>query len=86
MGWSIFVACMFLGLGIGMLFDHAGSGIIIGMGVGFLLEGIVSGRGRVKSKTREVIYSLPHSHRVIGSVVLVVIGIGFGFVITLKYF
>jgi len=32
---------MFLGMGIGMLFDHAGAGVIIGMGVGFLLDSLM---------------------------------------------
>ena len=37
--WTIagvaFVGCMFLGIGVGMLFDAAGIGKYLGMGVGF---------------------------------------------------
>ena len=32
-----FVACMFIGMGIGWVYDQMVPGIIIGMGVGFLL-------------------------------------------------
>ena len=33
---KVFVAFMFLGLGIGIMFDQAGAGIMIGMGLGFI--------------------------------------------------
>ncbi len=33
---ALFVACMFLGLGIGMLFNKAFAGTVIGVGIGFL--------------------------------------------------
>ncbi len=39
-GWALFLASMFIGMGIGMLFNATGAGTIIGMGVGFLLMGI----------------------------------------------
>jgi F0F1-type ATP synthase assembly protein I len=32
----LFVACLFLGMGIGWLLDNAGPGTIIGLGAGFL--------------------------------------------------
>ncbi|WP_411954203.1 hypothetical protein ACKXGF_13440 [Alkalibacillus sp. S2W] len=32
---------MFVGLGIGMFFDQAGAGVILGLGLGFLLSPIV---------------------------------------------
>ncbi len=39
-GWSLFLAAMFIGMGIGMIFDTAGAGTIIGLGIGFLLIGL----------------------------------------------
>lgn len=36
----IFVGCMFLGMGIGDIFDQTGPGMFIGMGVGFLASAL----------------------------------------------
>ena len=41
---TIFVGCMFLGIGIGMLFGEAGVGTMIGMGVGFIVEKLFSNK------------------------------------------
>ncbi len=35
-GGLVFVGCVVLGIGIGMLFDDAGAGVMIGTGIGFL--------------------------------------------------
>lgn len=51
----LFPACLFLGLGIGMVFGHAGVGVILGMGIGFIAMALV----RVKSEPMEV--KLPSS-------------------------
>ena len=40
----IFVGCMFLGIGIGMLFGEPGVGTMIGMGVGFIVERLFSNK------------------------------------------
>lgn len=40
-GGIAFVGCMMLGIGIGILFDQAGAGVMIGMGVGFLAMAII---------------------------------------------
>lgn len=32
----LFLACLFLGLGIGLVLGRAGTGVLIGIGVGFL--------------------------------------------------
>ena len=39
---KIFVGCMFVGIGIGMLFGETGGGTMVGMGVGFIAELIYS--------------------------------------------
>ena len=39
---KIFVGCMFLGIGIGMLFEKTGAGTMVGMGVGFICRGLYS--------------------------------------------
>ncbi|HLR14996.1 MAG TPA: hypothetical protein VK144_04175 [Bacillota bacterium] len=43
-GGIAFVGCIMLGLGIGMIFDNAGAGVIIGIGIGFLAMAILSRR------------------------------------------
>ena len=74
----IFVACMFIGGGIGLLFGRPDVGGAVGMGVGFLLMAILRGK-RVKSS--QAIISLPRSF---GQVALCSVGalmIVFGFLI-----
>ena len=39
---KIFIGCMFVGIGIGMFLGETGSGMITGMGVGFIAEKIYS--------------------------------------------
>ena len=39
--WTIFVACILLGIGIGKLFDQQSAGTLIGVGVGFLAMAVV---------------------------------------------
>ncbi len=64
-----FVACMFIGAGIGLLFGRPDVGGCVGMGVGFFLMGFI----RVKGvKPTPVELSLPRSF---GSIVLVVVGV-----------
>ena len=35
---KIFLGCMFMGIGIGFLFEHIPAGVMIGMGIGFILQ------------------------------------------------
>ncbi len=46
----LFPASMFFGLGIGLAFGNPGVGVLIGMGVGFLLMGLV----RTKAEPVEI--------------------------------
>lgn len=43
-GGLIFVACMFIGGGLGLAFGEVAAGWLIGMGVGFLLMGLLQTR------------------------------------------
>jgi len=45
---KIFVGCMFLGIGIGMLFEETGAGTMVGMGVGFIADSIYSKKKQSK--------------------------------------
>ena len=64
----VFVACMFIGAGIGLLFGRPDVGGAIGMGVGFLLMGVL----RVKRvRPSEATISLPRSF---GQVALCLVG------------
>ena len=64
----VFVACMFIGAGIGLLFNRPDVGGAIGMGVGFLAMGLI----RVKGvKPSPVTIGLPESF---GQVALIVLG------------
>ena len=54
-GWEIFTACMFIGLGVGMLLNRSGAGVIIGMGVGFLLSSII----RIKTENTKFEVKIP---------------------------
>ena len=39
-----FVGCLFIGLGVGLVFKQPAAGILIGMGVGFISMGIIKFR------------------------------------------
>ena len=42
----IIVGCLLVGIGVGMIAGNAGAGALIGLGIGFLGEGLF-GRGRI---------------------------------------
>ena len=35
---NIFLGCMFVGIGLGFVFDYIAAGTLIGMGVGFIMK------------------------------------------------
>ena len=86
LGGIIFVACMFLGMGIGMLFDRSGAGCLIGMGVGFVLMGLFMS-GILKLKTTETIRITVKSTVILASLVftgVLFIGIGVGIIFNIE--
>lgn len=44
LSWYVFIGCMFVGMGIGMAFGQTGTGVLIGMGVGFIAYAILKFR------------------------------------------
>lgn len=74
----VFVACMFIGGGIGLLFGRPDVGGAIGMGVGFLLMAIFRGK-RVESS--KAVISLPRSFGQVALCSIGVLVIIFGFLI-----
>lgn len=48
----IIVGCLLVGLGIGMFFDEAGIGVVIGLGLGFLFTGLFGERNPYMSYGR----------------------------------
>lgn len=44
-----FVGCLLLGIGLGIVFGQAGAGTLIGLGAGFIAEGLA---GSTKKRAR----------------------------------
>jgi|Deesub1362B_J571_1020462.scaffolds.fasta_scaffold00003_554 hypothetical protein len=70
--WEVFVGAMFIGLGIGMAVGEPGAGVIMGMGIGFILASII------KLEKRVIKLSLPRFTPGIFSIIagLILIAIG----------
>lgn len=66
-GGLVFVACMFIGAGIGLIFGRPDAGGAIGMGVGFMLMAILR-----RTEIKRVELTVP---RTLPSLVLIVIGL-----------
>ena len=47
-GGVVFVGCMFIGLGIGILYNKTAVGVILGLGVGFIVMGAIKAFSRKK--------------------------------------
>ncbi len=78
-GWSLFLASMFIGIGISMIFDSAGTGAIIGTGIGFLLMGLF---GKEENSKKERISDIKFDQSISKSRFLrntssIIIGLGF---------
>jgi len=68
--WEVFMACMFIGLGLGMVFGESGAGVIFGMGVGFFLSAFL----RIERLEKGFTVRIPRS---LGGVALILVGIAF---------
>jgi len=80
----IFVACMFIGGGLGLAFNRPDVGGAIGMGVGFLLMGLI----RIKSiKPSPITLTIPKSfgNIFLSFLGLIIIFIGVSFLLNLDY-
>lgn len=67
----IFVGCMFIGWGIGLLFNRSDVGFMLGMGVGFVLMGIIQSKD---IKVSSITLSFPRSF---GQILISTIGLFF---------
>ncbi len=70
--WEIFVGCMFIGMGVGMLFNHSGAGTLLGMGVGFILSSII----RINRFKKRLVLRVKTASPIIGLVGLFFIILG----------
>ncbi|WFO75160.1 hypothetical protein J4526_08815 [Desulfurococcaceae archaeon MEX13E-LK6-19] len=68
---SVFVGLMFLGMGIGLIFDQAGAGTLIGMGLGFIALALIP----KKYKRGDVVYIEMQSK--LGQIAKIIIGLLF---------
>jgi NhaP-type Na+/H+ or K+/H+ antiporter len=48
---KIFVGFMFLGIGIGMVFNETGPGCLIGMGIGFIISSLIKDKDEKSDKS-----------------------------------
>jgi NhaP-type Na+/H+ or K+/H+ antiporter len=48
---KIFVGFMFLGIGIGMVFNETGAGCLIGMGIGFIISSLIKDEDEKSDKS-----------------------------------
>ncbi len=86
LGGLVFVACMFIGMGIGLLFGRSGAGCLIGMGVGFLLMGLLMS-GILKVRTERTIEITVKSSIILTSLIIAgifFIGIGLGIILNIQ--
>ena len=74
----LFVAFMFLGMGIGFLFDKVAPGLFIGMGLGFFAMAVARAlmREPVGEESKK---DHPDEGGFIGTLILILIGVGFIF-------
>ena len=52
LGWAVFMGAMFIGMGVGSIFDQTGAGTLIGMGVGYIGELLIEARSKNTETTK----------------------------------
>ena len=70
--WEVFVGCMFIGMGVGMIFNHSGAGTLLGMGIGFILSSII----RINRSEKRPVFQVKTVSPIIGLVGLFFIILG----------
>lgn len=65
---ELFITCMFIGIGIGVILDAVAAGTLVGVGAGFILASIIEKTGG------GYVFKLPKS---LSSLIPVVVGAGF---------
>ncbi len=46
LSWAVYIGSMFIGMGIGALYDHEDIGIFIGLGVGFIASALIESKDK----------------------------------------
>ncbi|RLE57666.1 MAG: hypothetical protein DRJ40_00135 [Thermoprotei archaeon] len=64
--WEIFVGCMFVGIGLGILVGETGAFTMFGMGIGFILASLI------RFERAKFVITVPRS---VGSAVVIAIGL-----------
>ncbi len=52
LSWAVFIGCMFLGMGIGEIYDRGGVGMFVGLGVGYIASALIENIKRNSSQSK----------------------------------
>ncbi len=74
----LFVAFMFLGMGVGYLLGDTAAGLFIGMGIGFMAMAYVRAKGQEYGEEAQIERDISTSSgRIWGTAIMILVGIGF---------